>query len=102
MGYRLRTNFPSANIIGTDLSTIQPAFVPPNCRFEISDAEDEWIFSQNFDYIHGRMLGSCFNSHIKVFESVFNYLQPGCWFEMQDFAFPFRCIDDTVKGTAFE
>jgi SAM-dependent methyltransferase len=96
------TRFPYADIIGTDLSPIQPAVVPPNCRFEVDDAEDEWVFSQKFDYIHGRMLGSCFNSHVTVFESAFNFLRPGGWFEIQDFAFPFRCVDDTVKGTAFE
>jgi len=96
------TNFPSADVIGTDLSPIQPAFVPPNCRFEVDDAEDEWTFSQKFDYIHGRMLGSCFISHVKVFESAFQFLRPGGWLEMQDFGFPFRCVDDTMKGTAFE
>jgi hypothetical protein len=56
------TRFPSAGIIGTDLSPIQPAFVPPNCRSEVDDAEDEWVFLQKFDYIHCRMLGSCSNS----------------------------------------
>jgi SAM-dependent methyltransferase len=96
------SNFPSADVIGIDLSPIQPAFVPPNCRFEVDDAEDEWIYSHKFDYIHGRMLGSCFNSHVKVFESAFQFLRPGGWFEMQDFAFPFRCVDDTMKGTKFE
>lgn len=96
------TAFPSADVLGIDLSPIQPTFVPPNCHFEVDDAEDEWIFSQKFDYIHGRMLGSCFGSHIKVFESAFNFLRPGGWFEMQDFASPFRCVDDTMKGTAFE
>jgi hypothetical protein len=38
---------------------------------------------------------------VKVFESAFNFLRAGDWFEMQDFAFPFRCVDDTKKGTAF-
>jgi len=75
---------------------------PLNCRFEVGDAEDDWIYSHKFDSIHGLMLGSCFNSHVKVFESAFLFLCPGGWFEMQDFAFPLRCIDDTTKGAAFE
>lgn len=25
--------------------------VPPNCRFEVDDAENEWTFSESFDYI---------------------------------------------------
>jgi hypothetical protein len=31
--------------------------VPPNCRFEIDDAEEDWVYAENsFDYIHGRDL----------------------------------------------
>src|SRR5580692_8644625 len=40
--------YPSASVIGTDLSPIQPAFVPPNCRFEVDDAEDPWLYSHQF------------------------------------------------------
>jgi SAM-dependent methyltransferase len=80
-----------------------PGFsVPPNCHFEVDDAEDPWMFSQQFDYIHGRMLGSCFASHLSVFRSAFDALRPGGWIEMQDFAFPFRCVDDSIKGSGFE
>ncbi len=38
-------------------------FVPPNCRFEVDDAEDEWIFNQSFDYIHLRLVFHGFKSH---------------------------------------
>lgn len=34
---------PGASIIGTDLSPIQPKWVPPNCRFEVDDFEQEWF-----------------------------------------------------------
>jgi ubiquinone/menaquinone biosynthesis C-methylase UbiE len=48
---------PEAEIIGTDLSPIQPRYVPPNLKFEIDDAEDEWTFPENhFDYIHERLV----------------------------------------------
>ncbi|KAF4637046.1 hypothetical protein G7Y89_g1041 [Cudoniella acicularis] len=94
--------FPSANVLGTDLSPIQPEYVPPNCHFEIDDAEDEWSFSYKFDYIHGRMLASCFKSHVAVFQSAFNALRPNGWLEIQDIAIPSRCIDDSMFGTAFE
>jgi SAM-dependent methyltransferase len=69
--------FPSAHVIGTDLSPIQPAYVPPNCHFVVDDAEDPWLFSHNFDYIHGRMLVTCFQSHLEVFRSAFDNLSPG-------------------------
>lgn len=38
MGYE----YPSAVVIGTDLSPTQPSWVPPNVRFEVDDFKDEW------------------------------------------------------------
>jgi hypothetical protein len=43
----------SAEVIGTDLSPIQPLFVPPNCKFELDDAQAEWTYPPNtFDFVH--------------------------------------------------
>ncbi|RDW64247.1 hypothetical protein BP5796_10749 [Coleophoma crateriformis] len=96
------TAYPHVSVIGTDLSPIQPEYVPQNCQFEIDDAEDQWTFTQKFDYIHGRALFSCFSSHVAVFKSAFQHIQPGGWFELQDAAFPFRCIDNSMAGTKME
>jgi hypothetical protein len=51
---------PSARVIGTDLSPIQPTWVPPNVQFEVDDCTDEWVHEKDsFDYIHIRgMYGS--------------------------------------------
>ncbi|KAH1807053.1 hypothetical protein KXX35_009054, partial [Aspergillus fumigatus] len=38
---------PSARVIGTDLSPIQPHLVPPNVQFEVDDCCDEWTYSVN-------------------------------------------------------
>lgn len=60
----LRSDFadqhPSAEVIGTDLSPIQPHSVPPNLKFEIDDATQPWTFSpESFDFVHIRsMYGS--------------------------------------------
>jgi hypothetical protein len=49
--------YPSAQVIGTDLSPIQPSFVPPNLRFEIDDATEPWVYPDNeFDLVHVRAL----------------------------------------------
>ncbi|KAI9743478.1 MAG: hypothetical protein M1818_002791 [Claussenomyces sp. TS43310] len=53
--------YPSAEVIGFDLSPIQPTWVPPNVRFEINDAcSHDWAYPRNsFDFIHVRaMYGS--------------------------------------------
>ncbi len=39
--------------MGTDLSPIQPLWVPPNVRFIVDDAEDEWL-APDYDLVHFR------------------------------------------------
>ncbi|GAP85828.2 putative methyltransferase domain-containing protein [Rosellinia necatrix] len=46
--------FESSMVVGTDLSPVQPEFVPPNVHFYIHDARvDDWWWPDPFDYIHG-------------------------------------------------
>ncbi|KAK3685340.1 S-adenosyl-L-methionine-dependent methyltransferase [Podospora appendiculata] len=80
--------FPNAKVLGTDLSPIQPLYVPENCSFEIDDAEDEWAFSTKFDYIHGRALLSCFKDPSAVIAQAYEALAPGGYLELQDGIFP--------------
>ena len=64
-------------MIGIDLSPGQPALyvedslvfhnsrltgssVPPNLKFVVDDAEDEWVYDNKFDYIHCRLMAGCF------------------------------------------
>ena len=37
---------PEAEVIGLDLSPIQPSWVPPNCKFEVDDFELEWTYKK--------------------------------------------------------
>ncbi|KAH8754051.1 S-adenosyl-L-methionine-dependent methyltransferase [Hyaloscypha finlandica] len=94
--------YPTANVLGTDLSPIQPEFVPPNCRFEVDDAEDDWTYSYQFDYIHGRLLLSCFNQDFPaVITKAYGALNPGGWFELQDMLPPI-CFDNSWDGTELQ
>ncbi|KAK3942608.1 S-adenosyl-L-methionine-dependent methyltransferase [Diplogelasinospora grovesii] len=86
--------FPNAHVIGTDLSPIQPQYVPANCHFEIDDAEDEWTFSTKFDYIHGRALLSCFKDPSAVIRQACDALAPGGYLEFQDGVFPMQFAGD--------
>ena len=66
--------FPSAEVIGTDLSAIQPTLVPPNCRFEIDDAEAEWTWpEESFDYIHNRNFVCAIRDWPKLIRRAFEY-----------------------------
>ncbi|KAF2646826.1 S-adenosyl-L-methionine-dependent methyltransferase [Massarina eburnea CBS 473.64] len=84
---------PNSTVIGTDLSPIQPDYVPANLSFEIADAEDEWNFRRPFDYIHGRALLSCFTDPRAMIQNSFASLAPGGWLELQDGLFPFSFLD---------
>ena len=67
--------YPDANLIGTDLSPVQPQWwgapdflsllninacscrVPDNVHFEINDVEGDWTYTEDsFDYIHIRIM----------------------------------------------
>ncbi|KAJ6102202.1 hypothetical protein N7486_004629 [Penicillium sp. IBT 16267x] len=73
---------PGADVIGIDLSPIQPSWVPSNLRFQIDDFEEPWSYSHPFDYIHGRELEGAIRDHDKLFKRAFNNLTPNGWFEM--------------------
>jgi hypothetical protein len=74
--------------------------VPPNCRFEVDDAEDDWLYKQKFDYIHGRLMCTCFKDPAAVFKKAFNSLTPGGYFEMFDFSARFESVDGSLEGTS--
>ena len=67
--------FPSAEVIGTDLSPIQPLFVSPNCKFEIDDACSEWAYTPNsFDFIHVRAMYGSVADWPAFYKEVFKYI----------------------------
>lgn len=70
--------FPAAEVIGTDLSPIQPRWVPPNCRFEVDDAELEWTFKpESFDFVHARNLAQSISDWKKLMGEIYRCTQPG-------------------------
>lgn len=93
---------PESDVMGTDLSPIQPEYVPPNCRFEVDDAEDEWVFNHRFDYVHARFMCGSFSNFPDIFRSCLDNLEPGGWAEFQDYYVKMQCVDDSLAGTALE
>ncbi|KAI9373650.1 S-adenosyl-L-methionine-dependent methyltransferase [Aspergillus egyptiacus] len=79
--------FPEAEIVGTDLSPIQPNFSPPNCTFIIDDVESDWAFTKEeaFDYIHARSMGGGIADWDRLLAQAYNHLKPGGWIEFQEY-----------------
>ncbi|PSS02080.1 methyltransferase [Coniella lustricola] len=87
---------PEAQVVGVDLSPVQPAYVPPNVQFEIDDLEEPWNFSYPFDYIHVMMMTGAFRDWPNFYRQAFDGLTSGGWVEIQDIQFPLHCDDNTL------
>ncbi|KAL7266594.1 hypothetical protein RUND412_010855, partial [Rhizina undulata] len=89
--------FPSAQVIGVDLSPIQPSWVPPNLRFEVDDIEEVWKYQENsFDFIHIRLMAGFIYDWPKLYKQAFKALKPGGWIELQDVCAMFSVDDDSL------
>ncbi|GIZ38675.1 hypothetical protein CKM354_000208400 [Cercospora kikuchii] len=89
--------YPECQIIGTDLSPVQPTWVPPNCRFEIDDFENEWTFGNDrFDMIHHRFLVGHISDPPEFYKRVFNTLKPGGSLELAEMELGTFCDDGSV------
>ncbi|KAK1992083.1 methyltransferase domain-containing protein [Colletotrichum falcatum] len=87
---------PQAEVIGVDLSPIQPAYVPVNCVFEVDDLEKEWMFTEPFDFIFARNMIGSFSDWEGVIAQAFDNLEPGGYFELHDSMYPLICDDGTL------
>ncbi|KAK1704706.1 methyltransferase domain-containing protein [Colletotrichum lupini] len=75
---------PDAEVIGVDLSAVQPTFVPPNVQFQVEDIEEDWHFSLPFDYIHSRMMTGSIADWKVYLRRCFDNLNPGGYLELND------------------
>lgn len=77
---------PGVDVLGTDLSPIQPTWVPPNARFYIDDAEADWVYSpsESFDFIHCRTLSGSIGDWDRLIQQCYTNLSPGGWVEFQE------------------
>ncbi|KAL0937798.1 methyltransferase domain-containing protein [Colletotrichum truncatum] len=77
--------YPSATVLGVDLSPIQPDWVPPNVKFEVDDVESPWLYPSNhFDYIHSRHTVMAIKDWKRLLERSLEHLKPGGWVELQE------------------
>ncbi|PKS08123.1 hypothetical protein jhhlp_005398 [Lomentospora prolificans] len=90
--------FPSAEVIGTDLSPIQPSWVPPNCKFELDDAQLPWDYPDNyFDFVHMRLMMGSIKDWPALYREAYRCLKPGGWIEHLDYD-PRVMSDDGTIG----
>lgn len=93
---------PGSSVLGTDLSPIQPEYTPPNCRFEVDDIEDEWLWNTKFDFIYGRYITPFLGDLPKFAKNCFDNLAPGGYIELMEATMLFQAVDDSFEGTAMQ
>lgn len=110
--------FPSSTVIGVDLSPIQPVWIPPNVEFIVDDIEDEWVYPDDFDYVHLRFIGMSIQDNPKLQQRIFQSvsqplvpfepspgshaccrnLKPGGWIEYHEIFPAPGCDDNTMPS----
>lgn len=89
--------YPAAQILGTDLSPIQPKWVAPNVTFEVDDMDDDWLYGQDvFDLVHVRFNGTAVSTWPTLCAKAFNAVKPGGYVEFADLTNPPQCDDDSA------
>ncbi|KAK6214345.1 hypothetical protein LQW54_004573 [Pestalotiopsis sp. IQ-011] len=93
---------PDSQVIGSDPSLIQPdvSASVPKVSFIREDIEETWVHDTPFDFVHMRLMFTCYFSHRNVIAQVFDHLNPGGWIEYQDMGFNLDSDDDSHRGTA--
>lgn len=91
--------YSNTQVIGTDLSPIQPEMVAPNCEFFVDDCRDDWseIFPPNhFDLIHIRGLFGSIKDWPALYKQIYKHLKPGGYIEQVEVSINIRSDDNTL------
>ncbi|KAK3988020.1 TAM domain-containing protein [Cladorrhinum sp. PSN332] len=89
--------YPNINVVGIDLSPIQPTWVPPNLEFQIDDVTRPWTFApDSVDYIHIRFLNGSIEDWDALFAEAYRALKPGGILESMEPSAVLTSDDGTV------
>jgi SAM-dependent methyltransferase len=89
--------YPSAIVLGTDLAPSQPAWVPPNCKFQVDDMEADFCWPDNhFDFIHIRGLHGTIRNWPRLYQQCLRVLKPGGYIEHAEYSAMFTTDDNTI------
>ncbi|KAL6408436.1 hypothetical protein AUP68_08293 [Ilyonectria robusta] len=107
--------YPGAEVIGTDISPIQPSWVPPNLQLnrlteladlhllpsQIDDCTQEWTFApDSLDYVHIRFLSGCIADWTALFKQAYKCLKPGGIIETMEPSANIESDDGTVEESS--
>ena len=86
--------FPSAEVIGTDLTPVKPGMQPDNVKFEIDDMCSPWIYpDDHFDFVHIRGLFGSVADWPALYAEAFKHIRPGGYVEQVEWSVHNRSVD---------
>ncbi|OBT88620.1 hypothetical protein VE02_03992 [Pseudogymnoascus sp. 03VT05] len=94
--------YPSAEVMGFDISLMQPQTIPPNLQFRRRDFET-WhgLAMDSYDLIHLRMLAGSISSYRELYANIFRHLKPDFGFiEHVEIDFTPRCDNGSLPRNA--
>ncbi|KXL43341.1 hypothetical protein M433DRAFT_158794 [Acidomyces richmondensis BFW] len=94
--------FPSAHVIGTDLSPVAPGMQPDNVTFEVDDATAEWVQypPDHFDFVHVRGLFGSIADWPHLYQQAYVHLRPGGYIEQLEWSVHNRSPDSTLSPSS--
>ncbi|KAI1391888.1 S-adenosyl-L-methionine-dependent methyltransferase [Hypoxylon trugodes] len=89
--------YPQAEVTGTDLSPMQPLWVPANVKFEMDDCTQPWIWPEHhFDFVHIRFLFGAIADWDELLQQAYRVTKPGGWVQSCEADVEIRSDDGTV------
>lgn len=105
---------PTSVVIGIDITPVQPVWTAPTVAFQLHDIEDEWTFTETFQFTFGRQLSGCIEDwgnlirqcHEEVYANdskgtsgliISRNLASGGWLELQEMDLEYYAQDDSIK-----
>lgn len=82
---QIADKYPSAEVIGMDISPVQPQWVPPNLNYEVDDLEQEWLYKSDlFDLIYVRFMFMAIRDWPAMLEQAYRCVRPGGYVELAE------------------
>ncbi|KAF5639467.1 methyltransferase [Fusarium tjaetaba] len=91
-------------VVGTEISPIQPTWMPSNLQLEIEDCNDTWTFRpDSFDFIHMRFMLGSITDWTATFREAFTACVPGGWVESYEVSSTMESDDNSIPdGSAMK
>ncbi|MBE3044961.1 methyltransferase domain-containing protein [Candidatus Bathyarchaeota archaeon] len=90
--------YPDTEVIGIDISPIQPSWTSPNLKFEIDDCGLPWTFEpDSIDFVHIRYMAGSIKDWPFLFKEAYRCTKPGGWLQSFDANGIVDSDDGTVK-----